>query len=259
MSDGNEGRLTLVGLGLEAGGLSTAGLEAAKRAESVFLEAYTAKAPQSVEELEALVENEIEPVERARVEEGTVLLQAAQNGGACLLVAGDPLSATTHTSLRVQARRADVEVRVHHAGSVLTAVPAALGLSHYKFGRTTTLVTPQENYFPDSPYDVIAGNLERDLHTLVLLDVRADGSVMTAAEGAGVLARLEDERGEGWLSPQRTLLVVARAGTREEAAWRGTVESLKGLEAGDPMHSLVVPGPLGPVEQEALEVSVTER
>lgn len=257
MPNDTAGRLSLVGLGLEPDGISRAGLQAARRAEHVFLEAYTAKPPQPVGELETLVEGAVEPLDRAAVEDGAAILEAARGSEACLLVAGDPLSATTHTALRLQARQARVDVAVHHAGSVLTAAAGALGLSHYKFGRTTTLVTPREGYFPDSPYDVIEANLEADLHTLVLLDVREDGSFMTAAEGADVLTRLEGRRGEGVLEPDRQALAVARAGREDQAAWRGSLAALGELEAGEPMHSLVVPASLSAVEEEALEAFVT--
>lgn len=253
MSEQADGRLSMVGLGLEPEGMSIAGRTAAREAEVVFLEAYTAKPPQPVPSLEALVDGEVEPLDRAAVEDGTAIVDAARGGHAALLVAGDPLSATTHTALRLQALEAGLAVDVHHAGSVLTAAAGALGLSHYKFGRATTLVTPQENYFPESPYEVIQGNLDRGLHTLVLLDVREDGSFMSAAEGADVLARLEERRGEGALADDRELLAVARAGREDERAWRGSLAEVRQLDAGEPMHSLVVPADLGPVEEQALE------
>lgn len=259
MSEDAQGTLSLVGLGLEPDGISLAGRRAACEAEAVFLEAYTAKAPQPIEELEALVDGVVQPLDRAGVEDGEAIVEAALGRHAALLVAGDPLSATTHTALRLQALEAGLEVCVHHAGSVLTAVAATLGLSHYKFGRTTTLVTPSERFFPESPYEVIAGNLERGLHTLVLLDVREDGSFMSAGEGAQVLTELEDRRGEGVLAPDREVLAVARAGRADEAAWRGPLEGIAALEAGEPMHSLVIAGELGPVEEQALAVSATER
>jgi diphthine synthase len=253
MSEDEGGQLSLIGLGLEPDGVSLAGRDAARAADAMFLETYTARAPRPVEELETLVEGPVEPIDRAGVEDGDELVDAARGGHAALLVAGDPMSATTHQALRLQAREAGVEVRVHHAGSVLTAAAATLGLSHYKFGRTTTLVTPTERYFPDSPYDVIAENRERGLHTLALLDVRDDGTFMSAAEGAEVLAQLEDRRGEDVLDADPQLLAVARAGRDDEKAWRGSLKAMQGLDAGKPMHSIVVPGELSPVEEEALD------
>ncbi len=249
--------LALVGLGLEPGGISLAGLETAKRAEHVFLEGYTARAPEPVEALSERVGQTVEPLDRAAVEDGTRLLAAAEDGGCCLLVAGDPFSATTHTSLRLQARERGIPVRAHLGASILTAAAGTLGLSHYKFGRTTTLVTPEGDYFPDSPYDVLDENLDRGLHTLVLLDIREDGSCMTAREAAEVLLELEAKRGEDVLTETTLACVVARAGREDAAAWRGPLADLAELDAGEPMHSIVVPGELSVVEEEALEAFVT--
>lgn len=249
--------LALVGLGLEPGGISVAGLQVARAAEHLFLEGYTARSPEPISKLEERVGQPVEPLGRAAVEDGTRLLDAAEDGGCCLLVAGDPLSATTHTSLRLQARERSIPVRVHFAASILTAAAGVLGLSHYKFGRTTTLVTPEGNYFPDSPYDVVAENLDRGLHTLVLLDIREDGTCMSGAEAAEVMLDLEDRRGEEVLGPGREACVVARAGREDARAWRGPLGELTGLDAGEPMHSIVVPGELSVVEEEALEAFVT--
>lgn len=253
MSAPTEPFLALVGLGLEPGGIPLAGLKAARAAEHVFLEAYTARSPEPPERLSERVGSQVEPVDRATVEDGDRLLDAAEDGGACLLVAGDPYSATTHTSLRLQARERGIELRAHMAASILTAAAGELGLSHYKFGRTTTLVTPEEGYFPESPYEVIAENLERGLHTLVLLDIREDGSCMSAAEAAELLLALEDRRGEDVLGQGTEACAVVRAGRRDRAAWRGTLEAIAQLEAGEPMHSLVLPGELSVVEEEALD------
>ena len=45
----------------------------------------------------------------------------------------------------------------------LAALPAPglLGLQHYKFGRTTTLVRPEANWSPTSPFDAVAENHAR--------------------------------------------------------------------------------------------------
>lgn len=248
-----DGWLALVGLGLAPGGISVDGLQAARQAKHVFLEAYTALAPEPVERLQERVEAPVTPLGREEVEEGERLLEAAEDGGCCLLVAGDPLSATTHTSLRLQAHKEGIPVRVSFAASILTAAAGTLGLSHYKFGRTTTLVTPEGDYFPESPYRVVEQNLDQGLHALVLLDIHEDGSTMTASEAAELLLELEERNQDDVLGPGTRACVVARAGREDAAAWRGTLDEVRGLDAGEPMHSLVVPGETSIVEEEALD------
>ncbi len=252
MSTSEDAWLALVGLGLAPGDITQNGLEAARSAEHVFLETYTARPPEPLEAIEERTGSIIAPADRALVEEGTRLLEAAKDGGCCLLVTGDPFSATTHTALRLQAREENIPVRACFAASILTAAAGMLGLSHYKFGRTTTLVTPRDDYFPKSPYRVIQENLERGLHTLVLLDIHDDGSTMRSHQAAGLLLDLEEDLQEGVLDEETPCCVVARAGHEDAMAWHGPLGAIKRLDAGGPMHTLVVPGEVSVVEEEAL-------
>ena len=128
-----------------------------------------------------------------------------------------------------------------------------MGLQHYKFGRTTTLGYPEGDYFPTSPYEVIRENLELGLHTLVLLDIQADrGRYMTAKEAIAILAQLEERVGKGVFHPQRLVCVVAHAGSMEPLVLANAFSALKGRKFGPPMHSIVIPGSLHFIEEEAL-------
>ncbi len=256
MTDPATGRLALVGLGLGPRGISLSGLEAARSVDHVFLEGYTALAADTLEDLADLVGRPVEGLDRQAVEDQTQLLEAAQDGGCCLLVVGDPLSATTHTALRMAAQERGIQVELRFGASILTAAAGILGLSHYKFGRTTTLVTPQPGYFPESPYEVVRDNRAQGLHSLVLLDIREDGC-MTGPEGLDVLLQLEDRRGEGVIDPAMTACIVARAGQDDQQAWFGAVGELAKIDAGPPMHTVVLPGEISGFEQEALEAVVT--
>jgi diphthine synthase len=124
----------------------------------------------------------------------------------------------------------------------------------YKFGRATTIVFPDGTYFPTSPYDVLRDNRARGLHTLTLLDLRAaEGRYMTASEGAALLLRMERERGEGVFTPESIVYAIARAGSPEPGVFRGTLAALAETDFGAPLHTLVVPGKLHFVEEEAVE------
>ena len=166
---------------------------------------------------------------------------------------GDPFSATTHIELRIRAKKLGIPVTVVHGASALTAVPGLLGLQHYKFGRTTTLPFPDNGYYPESPYDMIAENLSRGLHTLVLLDIQADkGRLMTANEGLGVLSELERRKHGGILGPEALVGVVGRAGSLRPVVRAGRLAALAAEDFGPPHHSIVVPGRLHFMEVEAL-------
>ena len=255
MRRGDATGLKFIGLGLyDEKDLSLKAIEAARACSAVFAEFYTAVPSGTTrEKLESSIGREIVVLGRPEVEDGGILLEAARRTEACLLVVGDPFSATTHVELRIRAKKMGIPVSVVHGASALTAVPGLLGLQHYKFGRTTTLPFPEKGYFPTSPYEIISENLSRGLHTLVLLDIQADrGRLMTANEGLGILSELEGRSRGGILGPEALVGVVARAGSAEPVIRAGRLGALANEDFGPPHHSIVVPGKLHFMEAEAL-------
>jgi len=192
---------------------------------------------------------------RAYVEEGGLLMEAARRGSTVLLVGGDPLGATTHTALRFEAGSAGIEFQVVSNTSIMTAAPGLAGLDLYRFGRTVTLVLPDESgKSPASPLEMVKANLAANLHTLVLLDIRADDPTrppvaMTAAQGLELLAGEQGPLDEDGLA-----VVVARAGWPDGRVVAGSVEVLRETALGPAPHCLLVPAGLGPVEEEALSL-----
>lgn len=260
--------LAFVGLGLwDEQDVSFRGAQSIRDADTVFIETYTAfLGGTSLATLEAFHGRAFRHLSRSDVEKGDVVLEAARDGRAVLVVPGDSMTATTHVELRARAARAGIPTRLVHGASIATAASALLGLAHYKFGRSTTIVFPEGSYFPTSPYDVVRENLERGLHTLCLLDLRAGGSetenrpgtavegprYMTASEGAALLLRMEAERKEGALTEATTACVVARAGSPAPIVARGPLAALARADFGAPLHVLVVPGKLHFSEEDAL-------
>ena len=254
-SGGPTGTLKFIGLGLfDPKDMSLRALEEARGCDYIFAEFYTAvQGGASARELESQIGKSVTVLRREQVESGDVLLEAARRSDACLLVVGDPFSATTHVELRIRAGKEGIRTMVVHGASALTAVPGLLGLQHYKFGRTTTLGFPQKGFEPESPYDMIGDNLSRGLHTLVLLDIQAEaGRLMTAPEGLGILARLESRKGGGILGEDALVCVVARAGSPSPVVRAGDLGRLRLDDFGPPHHSIVVPGKLHFMEAEAL-------
>lgn len=168
--------LLLIGMGPgRLSAMSLEAVEAAKAADVRRYEAYTALWPQSeLDALEAAV-GSIEKVMRPEVEQPDVLFELARTSLVALLVVGDPLQATTHVDLQLQAAEAGIECRVFHGVSITTLVTGAVGLSNYKFGRQTTLTYPYGGWVATSPLEVIAVNMHQNLHTLALLDLDPTG------------------------------------------------------------------------------------
>jgi diphthine synthase len=246
--------LHLVGLGLnDPSSMTVKGLEVARKADVVYAEFYTAVLSGTKAELEAFVGRPVTVLDRLGVEKGGPrFLEEARHKDVVLLVAGDPMAATTHSDLLVRFRHAGVPFHVVHAPSIFTAAPGLLGLQHYKFGRSTTLVKPEKGWSPTSPFDAVAENHERGLHTLVLLDIKSDQRYfMTANEGIAQLLDLAKRTGNAWFSESAQVGVVARAGSDAPTIVTGSAAALASLDFGPPLHCLVVPGELQVVEQEA--------
>lgn len=250
------GDLYFIGLGLhDVRGISIRGLEVVRGCHDVFAEFYTSMIPGSTRgEMEDLFGGPIRVLTREEVEGETVILEALERGDCALLTGGDPLSATTHQSLRLEALSRGHRCEIVHGASVFTSIPGLLGLQTYRFGRATTLARPQGKYFPTSPYQAIRDNLTLGLHSLVLLDIDvSEGYFMTADEGMRLLLRMEDEEGFGILPPDRMVCAVARAGSPEPLLWYGTLSDGSRMDFGAPLHTMVIPGDCHFMEQRMLE------
>ena len=172
-----EAGLVLIGIGMGSiDGMTVEAVQRMKDADFRFLEAYTAKwLDEDVEGLENLV-GPIKPIMRPGVENPEEILALAKESIVALLVIGDPLQATTHVDLQLQARDEGINCHVVHGISITTLVTGAVGLSNYRFGRQTTLTYPYGDWIVTSPLEVVALNRALNMHTLVLFDLDPTGS-----------------------------------------------------------------------------------
>ncbi len=249
--------LYLVGLGLyDEKDISINGLEAIKSADVVYAEFYTARLfGGDLKSLESLAGVTINILRREEVEEENLPLKQAETKVVVFLTAGDPLMATTHADILMEARKKGIPTRVIHASSILSAAPGIAGLQAYKFGKVTTIPRPEDNYFPHSPYQVIAENRKIGLHTLVLLDIQAHRDYyMTANEGLEYLLRVENERNEGIITTDTLAVVIARAGSPKPLVRAHRVGVLVEQDFGGPLHCMIIPGDLHFLEAEGLVI-----
>jgi diphthine synthase len=249
------GEIIFIGLGLyDAKDISVKGLETAKECDSLFAEFYTARlSGTSTSEIQELVGKEIEVLDRERFEQGDVIINAAKENKVGVLVAGDPMTATTHVSLRLRARNEGIKTGIIHGASILSSAPGICGLHIYKFGKTASLPFPKENYFPTSPYDIIKKNFEDGMHSLVLLDIDEHAEkYMRAGEALQLLVKMEEERGEGVIGKQTLLCVLGSVGSKDPVVRAGYFKDLVGGDFGEGLHCLIIPGKLHFMEAEAL-------
>jgi len=250
--------LTFVGLGLyDERSVTIEGRDAIRAADRVFAEFYTSRlVGTELDALESFHDTDIEVRDRAGVEQDPEpVLDAAESADVVFLTAGDTMVSTTHTDLRLRAEERGIETRIVHGTTAQTAAGSLTGLQNYRFGKATTLPFERAHGgdgVPDSVVATIADNRERDLHTLVYLDIKvddphwddSDDTYMTADRAASLLSTE---------FPDTLAVVVARAGSPEPLVAADTLDNLAARSFGDPLHLLVVPAELHPVENEAID------
>ena len=272
--------LILIGMGPgTVGSMTTEAISAAKSADFRRYEAYTALWPDDeLAELEQLI-GPIERVMRPEIENPEEILGLAKNHVVAVLIVGDPLQATTHVDLQLQANENGIECEVIHGISITNLVTGAIGLSNYKFGRQTTLTYPYSGWIATSPLEVIAVNRGMGLHTLALLDLDPTGAgtgeqrpmqPVDAVESLNAMANklvesVEDMPVESPFERFKVESVVKTCseisslnvvlcsdmGTKNQSIVATTVDALAN-EQGGRLNCLVFPASTSDVEEKAL-------
>ncbi len=252
-------KLYIIGVGIYPDYISVRALEVLKKLRIVFYECYTSPIPKNllIEVLRRYV-GDIEVVELSRkdIEDYNCrkIIDVLNKGeDTALLVPGDPMIATTHTAVRIIVRKLGHDVEVIHGVSILNSIISLLGLSPYRIGPIATITYPRLGVLSERPYEITKENLTRNLHTILLLDIKDDGGFMPVDDAIKILKMMEDRRREGIFCEDRLMIVVSRLGYPN---MKVKVDILKNFEnySEEPPHSIVIPAVLSPVERELLEV-----
>lgn len=252
------GQIVFVGLGLhDEHGISLSGLEEVRVADKVFVEFYTNLLPSfSLERFESLAGRKLTLLSRRDLEDmnGQTVLEAGEKGNVALLVPGDPMIATTHVTLRIEAQKLGIKTRIVHGASILSAAAGLSGLHNYKFGKSVTVPFPNENTSA-TPYSVIAENQKRGLHTFCLLDIKADEKrYLSIGEALSTLLNVKAEEGKEAVTMDTLAVGIARAGSKDPTVKAERARLLLKYDFGGPPQCLIFPGKLHFMEAEALIV-----
>lgn len=247
--------LYLIGIGLKPSHLTIEALETIKACDQVFLEVYTSQYSEGiVKQLKELTGKNFLELNRTGVEEqfDSALMSANKNNIA-LLVFGNPLTATTHIQLLLDAKEKGIKWRVI-PGISITNMVAESGLDEYKFGRTITICYHLPGFEPDSFYEQIKENQKLGLHTLCLLDIKKDQEpqrMMNCLEGIEVLEKIAKKKKEhnNWL--YIGLIGMGSEKQKIIAGHKAIVESKEIREVFP--QSLIIPGKVNEKEKECLE------
>ncbi|KAI9725582.1 MAG: diphthine synthase [Chrysothrix sp. TS-e1954] len=246
--------LYLVGLGLaDERDITVKGLDVVKKAQRVYLEAYTAVLLVDHERLEAFYGREVLIADRETVESSSDdILAGADRDDVAFLVVGDPFG-----DLALRARELNIATQTIHNASILSAI-GSTGLQLYNFGQTVSMVFFLDNWKPTSFYDRVAENRKIGLHTLVLLDIKVKEQslenmargrkiyepprYMTVAQCAAQMLETEVTRQEGAYGADSLAVGIARLGAADQTIAAGTLTQLSEADLGPPLHSLILLG-----------------
>uniref|UniRef100_A0A7N0V314 diphthine methyl ester synthase n=1 Tax=Kalanchoe fedtschenkoi TaxID=63787 RepID=A0A7N0V314_KALFE len=265
--------LYVIGLGLgNEKDITIRGLEAVKRCEKVYMEAYTSLLSfglSGLSTLEAMYGKAITVADREMVEEkADEMLAEASSCDVAFLVVGDPFGATTHTDLVVRAKKMGIEVKVVHNASVMNAV-GVCGLQLYRFGETVSIPFFTETWRPDSFYEKIQRNRNMGLHTLCLLDIRVKEPTleslcrgkkqyeppryMSINTAIDQLVEIEERKESSAYNKDTICVGLARLGSEDQKVVAGPMGQLRNVDFGEPLHCLVITGETHPIEEEMLD------
>ena len=247
--------LYLIGLGLsDAKDITVKGLEAVKKCTRIYLEDYTSLLQCTKEDLEEFYGKPIILADREKVEkQSDEILTNADKEDVALLVIGDAMGATTHIDFILRAKEKNIKVQIIHNASILNAV-GTVGLQLYKYGKTTSIVFPEENWLPETPYDTIKMNQSNGLHTLCLLDIKKDQNrFMSVPQAIETLLKIENKRQEKVFTEDTFCIGCARIGHNTELIITGTAKELQNKDFGAPVHCMIVPGKMHFMEEDALK------
>lgn len=243
----------MIGLGL--GGLGYLTREAERRllgADEVLLDTYTGWVSEELRNwLEGRLGPRLKKATRSELEEGAKkLVERALEKEVAVAVPGDPLVATTHITLILEAAKREAPYTVTFGVSAYSSAASASGLQAYKFGRTVTLAREDLASSARSCYRVIGENAERGLHTLVLLDTAGGG--LRIPEALQALMEVEEAEGRGLVEEKSLAVALTRLGMKGQKIKAGRVRELISADYPPPPHMLIFPGELHFAEAEAL-------
>ena len=261
--------LYLVGLGLgDAKDITVRGLEVVKRCAVVYLECYTAVLTVGKQDLEELYGREVVEADREFMESGCLeALNRAKTEEIAILVVGDPFCATTHSDIYLRAHDLGVSIQVIHNASIISAI-GATGLQVYRFGEIVSIPLFTSTWRPYSFYEKVKRNRDMGLHTLALLDIKVKEPnleammqgrtvydpprFMTVAEAARQVLEAEEKLQLGAISGETEAIAAVRIGTATQCIKAAKLVDMCEMDLGPPLHSLVIPADLHPLESEMI-------
>ncbi len=247
--------LFLVGIGLCEDDITLKAKDVCSRCD-LFLERYTSLVDDNrIKFIEKLFGKRIQQLDRADMEEDNkVILELAKNNDVAVLISGDPLVATTHKILYIDAKKLGIKVEVVHAASVMSVAIGESGLDFYRFGKVCTIPKWHVHYSPVSFYETIRLNMQNNEHSLVLLDY--DPIVESSLQMPDVVKELkaaESEYKSGIVTSETMVVVLNNLSQSQAVKAFVKFGELEKLNINKGPTVIIIPAKLTSIEQEVLD------
>lgn len=252
--------LFLVGLGLSDKEIPTGAIDACKKCE-LYIDKFTsAISDKTVNYIENATGKRITELSRQEMEENAKeIVKKASTKDIAILVGGDPLIATTHKILYIEAKKSGVNTQIIHANSIITTAIGESGLDFYRFGSACTIPKWSEHYSPVSFYEKIAANLKIKEHTMLLLDYdsKSKGTI-DVKEAINTLEMAEEHYKKGIISGETKIILLHNMAQDDSKVILMNLKEAKSLDYGG-INIIIMPAELTSIEKEAVEARTGTR
>lgn len=246
--------LFLVGLGLSDKDLSMKGVEILAKSE-VYIDNFTSYIPQArIDFIERTSGKKAKLLERSDLEEDAKsIVERARNRDVAILTGGDPLMATTHKILFIEAQKLGVKFETVHATAIIAAAMGESGLDFYRFGQVCTIPAWSEHYSPTSFFEVIKRNLREGLHSLVLLDYDFKRSrSLEISTAVDTLVKSAFGIGSDFVREDTKIIVMHNVDMDDPTVLYTTIGRARKLHFDSGPTLIIVPAEMSSIEQEAV-------
>ncbi|MCL5430561.1 MAG: diphthine synthase [Candidatus Marsarchaeota archaeon] len=246
--------LYLTGIGLIKFDFPIGLIELCKKSE-VYMERYTTHITDNRRDyIEELIGKKIVELHRQDLEEQAgEFVKKAKDKEIVLLVGGDPLAATTHKILLIEAKKYNVKVKIHHGSSMLPALMGESGLDFYRFGQICTISRWTHNYQPVSFYETIKRNFDANLHSIVLLDYDPlKNASLELKEAVKIMYEAEKKYKRGIIKDNTMMFIMHKLAWPEQQHLLTTVKRAGKLNFANGPTALIIPAKMTEVEKEVI-------
>lgn len=246
--------LYFISLGLCKEQITLEAFSALKNSDKVYLEAYTSNySDNSLKHIEKELNINFIKMYRDDSEQNFYkIVNEAKNKNVAFCVFGNITSATTHNSIINECKEKKIKYKLIPGISIFTIAHMLSKLEEYRFGRTISIVKPEENYYPKSFFNYIVENKTINLHTLCLLDIKIDTKkeyYMQPFEAAELLLNIAKENNLDYNNEK--VIVISGASSKKEKVYLTNLKKLSKIKTNYKYPScLILFGKLTEYEKE---------